>query len=250
VKGDKAAYVAELRALVADPDHFWDPIYKRRGVGLGASSAILLSALADYLEGPHIVEHDGCSFFHYLPRRVADAFDLFLGGASYHDLRERYRAATGEDLPSWEDAHVGGLHRVCEVQNLCYHLAVCAGESHAWMRSALTAAADAQRAIIDQAWRRFVRRCYRPMMARMKREGADGYHGEFGETRLETGGSAGRVCFEFRRPGGRLTYVADDSDLHGERSGANTTTTPYAECVAMIDEVVALWRMAAMERYQ
>lgn len=79
------------------------------------------------------------------------------------------------------------------------------------------------------------------LMPRIKAEPHRGNSGQCGSTALLTYAMAGRVMFTFERASGSITYVADDGDVWGNRSGPNSPGAPYAECVAMIEEVIAHW---------
>jgi hypothetical protein len=120
-----------------------------------------------------------------------------------------------------------------------------------WLQDKLEAHFHAQQHCIDQAWERFVRVGYRELMPRIKEESHRGNKGEFGSTTLMTYCMAGRCMFTFLRGedgGPTMTYVADDSDMWGVRSGSNATATPYAECVSMINEVTDNWDMKKMKK--
>jgi hypothetical protein len=144
-----------------------------------------------------------------------------------------------------------------------------------WLERDLESTFQAQSTVIDHAWRRFVRECYRPIAAKIKAESHRGNSGLFGRTTLRSYVMAGRIMFTFARAPERqsddphenamymaakrfgkfadgrpfieraeqsISFVGDDSDMTGCRSGMNYPNTPYAECVAMINDVTDNWK--------
>src|SRR6185503_14332355 len=148
------------------------------------------------------------------------------------------------EIPDLFEIHDGGLHRMLVVGalvRLCVVLSGCQ-----WLQEKLGLAFNAQSAVIDQAWRRFVRVAYAKMMERINGEQHRGNVGLFGATTLSTFACAGRVIFAFERGNDRMEYVADDGDPIGIRSGPNVSATRYDACVAMIEEVTSMWDMGKM----
>src|ERR1700751_95988 len=212
---DKAVFISALRRFAEDGgDELWDPVYSRKGYRAHRGEQALALGIAKYLDEPDV---------------PGDT----IGINWYHDLHSHL-----------VDVHVGGLHRLLVVNQLAYLATVLSGEE--WLQSKLEAYFNAQQACIDQAWEGFVRVGYRQLMPRIKKEGHRGNKGTFGATTLMTYAIAGRVMFTFQRDKSSVTYVADDSDMHGERSGPNGTATPYVECVSMINEVSDNWDMTKM----
>lgn len=249
---DKTAFISALRRFAeAGGDELWDPVYERRGYRPCRGEQTLALGIAKYLDDPGIPgDTIGINWYHDLHSHLVDAFVEFRVHAKWGALRKAYEFKTeGNGIPDLVDVHVGGLHRLLVVNQIAYLATVLSGER--WLRSKLEAYFNAQQACIDQAWEGFVRVGYRQLMPRIKKEKHRGNKGEFGATTLMTYAMAGRVMFTFQRDkskdgGPSMTYVADDSDMHGERSGSNATTTPYAECVAMINEVSDNWDMTKM----
>lgn len=244
----KSAFITALRHFAeVGGDDLWDPIYERRGYRPHRGEQVLALGIAKYLNEPSIPgDTIGINWYHDLHSHLADAFVEFRTHEKWALLRKAYEIKTeGEKIPDLVDVHIGGLHRLGIAHQIARLATVLSGET--WLQSRLEAYFDAQQHCIDQAWERFVRVGYRQLMPRIKTEKHRGNKGAFGTTTLMTYAMAGRVMFTFERSnGGSMTYVADDSDMHGERSGPNAPATPYAECVAMIDEVSDHWDMQKM----
>ncbi len=248
----KRAFIAALRRFAeVGGDELWDPIYDRVGYRPYRGEQTLALGIAKYLDDPGIPgDTGGINWYHDLHSHLVDAFIEFRTHEKWAALRKAYKIKTeGEEIPDLVEVHLGGLHRLLMVNQVARLAAVLSGEK--WLQPKLEAYFHAQQHCIDQAWERFVRVGYRQLMPRIKQESHHGNKGTFGATTLMTYAMAGRVMFTFLRGkdgGPTMTYVADDSDMHGERSGPNATATPYAECVAMIDEVSDHWDMKKMIR--
>ena len=181
----------------------------------------------------------------YLDRFLGDAFAEIRTADHFAALRAAYSAEVGDDVPDLYEIHDGGLHRLLVVQaliRLCVVLSGCQ-----WLQEKLSLAFNAQSAVIDQAWRRFVRVAYAPMMKRVNGEAHRRNVGTFGATTLNTFACAGRVVFAFGRGDGWIEYVADDGDPVGIRSGPNVSPTRYDVCVSMIEEVTSAWDISKMQ---
>lgn len=205
---------------------------------------MLARSFAKYLQGPTIPGPEaGLNWFWYLPKYLDDAFTAFRLDTAWADLRDAYRAETYDDIPSFTDVHIGGFHRLLVIPDLVRVVVEAAGDRAD--EANIMLAVHAQQACIDAAWRKFVRVAYSPMLKRINTNN----RGTFGQTTLTTGATGGRVAFQFTRDGGRadMTYIAADNDPVGYRSGSNVTATPYAVCVAMIEEVAALWQVDKMK---
>jgi len=246
----KDTFVAALRRFAeVGGDELWDPIYERKGYRTCRGEQTLAHGIAKYLDDLSIPGDTlGINWYHDLHSHLVDAFVEFRTHEKWEALRKAYKIKTeGSEIPDLVEVHIGGLHRLHVIHQIAYLVTVLSGE--VWLRPKLEGYFNAQQHCIDQAWERFVRVGYRQLMPRIKKESHRGNRGQFGETTLLTYAMAGRVMFTFLRGkdgGPMMTYVADDSDMHGERSGSNATTTPYAECVAMIDEVSDNWDVAKM----
>jgi len=174
-----------------------------------------------------------------VPKYVVEAYADFSADPKWEAERLAYRTETGCDIPDLVDAHAGGLHRTLVAHSVCRLLPLLAKAP--WLKAMLESTLGAQMAVIEHAWRRFVRVAYRKLMPRVKAERHRGNAGMFGTTKLMTFDCAGRVMFTFQRDSCQITYVADASDMYGNRSGPNAPGAPYAECVAMIEDVIAHW---------
>lgn len=248
----KDTFVAALRRFAeVGGDDLWDPIYDRMGYQPHRGEQVLALGIAKYLDDPAVPGDTlGINWYHDLHSHLVDAFVEFRTDARWKSLRDAYKFKTaGAEIPDLVEVHVGGLHRLLVVDQIARLATVLSGEK--WLQPRLEAYFTAQQHCINQAWKRFVRVGYRQLMPRIKKEDHRGNRGEFGKTALLTYAMAGRVMFTFKRgkdEGPSMTYVADDSDMNGERSGPNAPATPYAECVAMIDEVSDNWDVRKMAR--
>lgn len=237
------AFLMRVRQLAEDPEHMWDPIYERTGLAIGNSQRLLLAALADYLGSTYKVVR-GCGFHHYLHKHVADALAAFRAAPEYEKLRREYTLITGDEIPDFVEHHLGGLHRLLVVRDIAYHLAVASGRDLCkYVRADLDAYSDAQRYVVDQAWRAFCRVAYKDVFeaSAASKHRTLRFEPVPGGLTLTTFSMAGRLSFDFTRDEESCSYVADEGDPSGQRSGPNTTATRYDVCVAMIEEVTRLW---------
>lgn len=242
---NKQEFISKLRWFAENkgaglPDEYGHPDYApSRG------ETLLAYLLARYLDDPGIPgESPGINWLVDLPRHLVEAYAEFSTARRWSDARLAYKHQTGHDIPDLVDAHKGGLHRLLVAHSVARLMQLLAGECGGWLKSRIESTCEAQNEVIDHAWRQFIRVAYRKIMPRIKKERHRGNTGTFGTTDLLTYVMAGRVMFTFRRGGDSgpyMTYVADDSDMYGSRSGPNSPGAPYAECVAMIEDVIAHW---------
>lgn len=230
----------------------FDPIYKRpdfepeyRG------DRLLAGALAKYFFDEAIPgDTIGINWYHDLCSHLVDAFEEFRTHDKWQELRTAYRINTDNEIPDLVNIHINGSHRSLAARQVARLVTALAGKEEVWLQPKLEAYFEAQQTCIDQAWERFVRVGYRQLMPRIKAESHRGNKGDFGKTTLMTYAMAGRVMFTFLRGkdgGPTITYVADDSDMYGVRSGNNFTSTPFMTCVEMIHEVSDGWNMKKMK---
>lgn len=244
---DKDLFVKKLRRFANNGgSELYDLVYAHKGYSENRGERILAGAIAVYLEESTPGESEGINWYAHLHKYMTEAFVEFRARDRWRVTRDEYREATGEEIPDLINVHVGGLHRMLTADKLAHLATVLSGEL--WLQDSLKRYFSAQQTCIDQAWGRFVRVGYRELMARGKKETHRGNSGTFGSTTLMTYELAGRVMFTFQRSGATVTFVADAEDMHGHRSGANVSSTPYAECVAMINEVSDSWRLDVMKK--
>lgn len=224
------------------PDEYGHPDYApSRG------EAMLAGMFARWLDESGVPEGDGFSnWMCDIPCYVVEAYAEFTSDPKWDLARDAYRKATDRDIPDLVDAHAGGIHRTLVAHSVCRLMPLLADAK--WLRPMLESTLNAQMVVIDHAWRRFVRVAYRKLMPRIKSELHRGNVGVFGSTTLLTFDCAGRIMFTFQRDSGTITYVADASDMYGTRSGPNSPGAPYAECVAMIEDVIAHWDIDKLQR--
>lgn len=236
----KQEFINRLRWFAANegdglPDEYGHPDYApSRG------ETMLAGMLARWLDESGVP--DGDQFDNWerdIPRYVVEAYADFATDPKWELARDAYRKELFYDIPDLVDVYAGGLHRTLVAHSVCRLMPLLAEAK--WLKSMLESTLNAQMEVIDHAWRRFVRVAYRKLMPRIKTERHRGNAGVFGSTRLLTFDCAGRVMFTFQRGDGQITYVADASDMYGNRAGPNAPGAPYAECVAMIEDVIAHW---------
>lgn len=247
---EKKDFIAALRRFAeVGGDELFDPVYERKGYRPYRGEQTLAQGIAKYLDDPKIPgDTIGINWYHDLSKHLVDAFVEFRTHEKWNALREAYKIKTeGNEIPDLVDLHIGGLHRALMVNQLARLCTVLSGEL--WLQHDLQSHFGAQQECIDQAWRRFLRVGYRELMPRIKQERHRGNKGEFCSTSLMTYCMAGRCMFTFLRGkdgGPTMTYVADDSDMWGVRSGSNATSTPFMECISMINEVTDNWHLDKM----
>jgi hypothetical protein len=242
----KDRFIARLRWFAANrgaglPDEYGHPDYSpSRG------EATLAGLFARWLAEENVPEDPHESWTSHIPRLVVAAYADFAAAPQWTEARDAYERETQHSLPDLVDAHAGGLHRVLVAQSVARLMPLLAGAP--WVRAELEAMLGAQQMVIDHAWQRFVRVAYRKLMPRIRGERHRGNVGVFGSTKLMTWACAGRVMFTFERTLGQMTYVADEGDAYGLRSGPNAPGAPYTECVAMIEDVIAHWDIDKLQR--
>lgn len=243
---NKREFIDKLRWFAANngtglPDEYGHPNYRP---SRGETS--LAEMFARWLEDQDISEEPYTNWIRNLPRLIVEAYAEFVIDPRWEPARGAYEIETGHPIPDLVDVYTGGLHRVLVASSVSRLMPLLAGER--WLGAAIEATLGAQQSVIDHAWWRFVRVAYRELMSRIKTERHRGNTGTFGATTLMTWACAGRVLFTFEGGSGQVTYVADDSDMYGLRSGANVPGAPYAACVAMIEEVIKNWDIDKMQR--
>lgn len=237
---NKQEFIIRLQEFAANegvglPDEYGHPDYAP-----GRGEAMLASMFANWLSASACPdEESGLVWARDIPQLVVESYADFAYSPEWSAPRRAYRKRTDHDIPDLVDVYAGGLHRSLVAHSVCRLMPLLAEAP--WLRSMLESTLGAQMEVIDHAWRRFVKVAYRKLMPRIKAESHRGNSGQFGSTALLTYAMAGRVMFTFERASGSITYVADDGDVWGSRSGPNSPCAPYAECVAMIEEVIANW---------
>lgn len=223
------------------PDEYGHPDYApSRG------EPFLANLFARWLEESDLVEEKYSNWLVHLPQHVIAAYDEFATSPKWAVARKAYRIRTEHDLPDLVNVHQGGLYRLMMAHDVVRLLPLLTESP--WLTERLASAINAQSEVIDHAWRRFVRVAYAKLMPRIKAESHRGNSGVLGTTTLMTWACAGRVMMTFQRGDSQMTYVCDDSDPRGDRSGPNTPGAPYAECVAMIEDVIAHWDLDKLQR--
>jgi hypothetical protein len=288
----KTKFIATIRHFLAtgelpssgDPKEDAD----RREYRASRGELLLVNAIADYFEAhTEITDKDlGINWFVDLHKHLVEAFEEFRTHPKHATLRSLYKGqvGTGDEIPDLLDirGRYAHGHVVYDLVKLMPQLAGRMGG--AWLEADLQGYFNAEATVIDHAWKRFVRKCYRPIAHRIKEERHRGNSGLFGRTTLRSYVLAGRIMFTFSRTSTvsdvlakvaelmdtqgvtaenkvaaleallmitpapddgpdvqQVSFVGDDSDMYGFRAGMNYPDVGYAECVAMVDDVVAHW---------
>lgn len=222
--------------------------YGHADYGSQRGEFVLARMIATYLTRPEIEDRwPEANWFLGLPDLLVEAFEAFRTEPEFEIGRKAYACMTNSrEIPSLVDVHTGGIHRVLVVHGIARLMWVLSEEP--WLRGALEDRFNVQMCAIEEAWRRFVALAYAKLIVRINAEQHRGNKGAFGNTTLMTWACAGRVMFTFQGSEGQMTYVADDADLSGERSGANSPGAPWQACVAMINEVTNNWDNDKLQR--
>lgn len=223
--------------------------YGRIGYRPGRGLVAIVRGLAEWFEqATWIVDDEHGRISPFLHFYLVEAFEDFRTKEQWALLRAAYtdQSRMGYEIPDLTDP-AGGYSWTFLTRDLERLLPILLGEGP-WLERELALHFRAKQEVIDIAWRRFVRVCLRPMAMRLKKESHRGNKGAFGDTLLMSYAMAGRVMFTLERPcKGRaldryqITFIHDDSDMAGLRSGNNFTDTPWQICCNMIDDVVDHW---------
>lgn len=283
----KSQFIRELLRFVACEGVGIRDEYGHADYQSSRGEIMLVDAIAGYFEAHTEIPDKvlGINWFKDVPAYLVDAFIEFRTDPKHEELRKCYRAEVKCDIPDLLDI-CGGFAHGHVTRDLTRLMPLLAGRG-SWLRSELESYFNGEMTVIDHAWRRFIRQCYRPgLIQRIKVEDHRGNAGIFGRTTLRSWAGMGRVMFTFARSDKtpdlsmldqivgfvetegvdaeaklaaieavlmtrrslkhepdthQVTFVADDGDLHGFRSGINYGSTPYAEAVAMINDVVDNW---------
>jgi hypothetical protein len=232
---NKTRFVSELRRYVRVTDR------------LARGMVPLLLAIANYFEDHTEIPEDqlGINWCRDLGDHLVDAFEEFRKDPKHAVLRSQYREIRGYDIPSLVDIR-GSFEYGFVSRDIARVMGDVTAQMYGgdWLKAELEGRFGAQSHAIEEAWRTFVRKCYRTgLYDQIKAESHRGNSGEFGSTTLMTYVMAGRIMFTFNRDDRGVSFVADESDASGCRSGINYPTDglPYTKLVEMIEEVVANW---------
>ena len=198
---------------------------------------LMAEAFANYLiDHNEIINDEHSNWFAHLNCYLVDAYVEFRTHHKYEKLRKQYASEMEREIP---DLLVGGMYQSLTVNSLCRLMPILSGQT--WLKSDLESYFGAQGNVIDHAWRAFVRKAYVPLMARIKKESHRGNLGKFGNTELMSWAGMGRVMFTFDDGNDSVSFVADDSDPIGHRSGGNFPSCSYLKAVALINDVTEHW---------
>lgn len=281
----KTKFVAALRKFLATgvtPDNPHGDYRSTRG------ELELIHVITQYFEDhTEIPDKElGLNWLCDLHKHLVEAFEEFRTHPKHQALREIYRSQTEHEIPDLLDVR-GGHARIHVVYDLLkFFPDVTDRMGGDWLHADLKTYFEAQDTVIEHAWRRFVRLCYRPIAHRIKAESHRGNSGLFGRTTLRSYVLAGRIMFTFARSAKQpdltvldeitgvldgktaaaenkiaaieailmtrtavdsdpdvvqVSFVGDDSDMSGNRSGMNTPSADCRTCVDMIEDVIAHW---------
>lgn len=179
---------------------------------------LIVDAIARYFEDhTEITDKDiGLNWFCDLHKHLVEAFEEFRTHPKHQVLRETYKSQMGElryEIPDLLDVRGGYSygHMVYDLVKLMPRLAGRCGST--WLERDLEGYFHAESNVIDHAWKRFVRRCYRPIAPRIKAERHRGNSGVFGRTTLRSYVLAGRIMFTFARSAAVPNLLAKITEL-------------------------------------
>lgn len=251
---NKSQFITALMNFVATKGEHTPDGYGRIGYRPHRGELALVAGIADSVRANKaIVGGDEYSnWLTYLPEWLDETFEDLRTAKQWQHVRDAYARDTGYAIPSLVNFHEGGLHRLLVAKQVVRLIAILAylddakDQHHTWLEQHLESYVFAQDRAVEQAWHRFVRGPYRKLMPRIKEESHRGNSGLFGKTTLLSYAIAGRVMFTFEREIDKhsrhqVSFVADDSDMLGHRSGGNSTDTPFMTCIEMIHDVVDHW---------
>lgn len=243
---NKIEFINRLRWFVANEGRGLQDEYGHPDYSPGRGETILMGMFAKWLHDSDVPERsEYARWFVDLPDLVVEAFQDFSSAPEWEDARRAYKIRTSNPVPDIANAYTRGLHGLlvaCEVTRLLPLLA-----NAPWLSKDLHLKVNAEMEVIDLAWKRFVKIVYRKLLPHLNANNHRGYKGRFGSTELLTFGCAGRIMFTFTRGTATMTYVADDGDVFGYRSGPNSPGAPYQECVSMIEDVIENWDANKLE---
>lgn len=198
----KTQFVKALRRFVATGETTTPPSHGRE-YNTSRGEVLLVNAIADYFEErTEITDKDlGINWFVDLKKHLVEAFEEFRTHPKHQVLRETYRSqlATGDEIPDLLDIR-GKFAHGHVTSDLIKLMPLIAGRcGGAWLERDLDGYFHAEANVIDHAWKRFVRQCYRPIAPRIKAERHRGNSGLFGRTTLRSYALAGRIMFTFSR---------------------------------------------------
>lgn len=166
---------------------------------------LLVGAIADYFEAHTEIpeKQGGVWWFQDLPAYLVEAFTEFNIDPKHRVLRELYKSQTnGHEVPDLLD--VRDPRRAYVLFDLLRLLPDVTGRcGDEALQRHMQVYFEAQDRVIEHAWRRFVRICYRPMARALKQK--SDRSGVFGRTTVRSYGFAGRFQFTFARS----TYQPD-----------------------------------------
>lgn len=241
----KADLINNLRAIVARDGVGIEDEYGHNDFRGSRTTMLMADAFADWLEvNAPAEEHQ--VFVAYVCQHLINAYTDFRTLDIYAHLRKEYTRAMDRDqeIP---DLLVPSMDGLLEGRSIARVVALASGQVTR-VRTMIEGYLDAPMMTVTQAWRAFVRVAYRPLIERINDERYRGNSGTFGTTELLTWSGIGRVMFTFRRGRDSVTFVADDSDMHGHRSGPNHPACDFIEAVAMIRDVTAHWDIEKLMR--
>lgn len=243
----KQEFIDRLRWFAVDEGRGMPDEYGHADYWPQRGETVLATMIADYLERPWIEDRrPEENWLQNLPNILVTAFDAFRTEPDFRAGRMLYKHEVEREIPNLVDVHAGGIHRMLVALGVARLVAVLSGEL--WLKEACRDRFEAQMQEIEKAWRKFVRVAYAKLIARINAESHRGNVGTFGATKLMTFACAGRVMLTFQSDAGTMTFVADDGDPTGDRSGPNSPGAPWQVCVDMINEVTNSWDLDKLQR--
>lgn len=210
---------------------------------------LLVHGIAAYIEMHHgNEEEEYINWLSQLKYILADAFYAFKTLDVWGNLRHEYWEESGHDIPT---LLLSKHQRIDEF--LGQHLLVESlisffdKASQQWIGHEVKSYFEAESNCIHQAWHQFVRLAYRPMMEMLKASSYSRHSGQYGSVEVATLWSAGRVHVCFAQGEDMISYIIDQSDDTGFRSGLCAKNADYIKCIMIIREVIANWDIEKLE---
>lgn len=225
----------------------------------------LLDYIAEYLSADTVREEEYGNFLHSLPFYLQRACEDLREQST--ELAKRYHphycGEVGRDnFPNLTDPSYAGHDRGITIGVIAHALAMVAREP--WLKQKIEDYFFAKDHVLIQSFRSFQRDVWHQGMRQMIDDCKfKGMSGEFGKTALRSYVMAGRIMFTFARrrkgkttyrgPAGSkdlvfdyieesITFIGDDSDKEGRRSGIQSVQADFRQALEMIEEVTETWK--------
>ena len=202
-----------------------------------------------------------CGISHYLPRILADAWELFRHDAHpiVAECRQNYLDAIergDEEVVDLLDIQFQAVEKALTINTLACLMSDAIERDPMYQRGLGThirhdieAYFSAELTVLSKAWDRFLRQVYEGGLLRVI-DASDkcGMSGQFGNVELRSLVSAGRIMFTLVKvEGGRqgleesITFIGEDGDKKGYRFGIQSVHCDLITALSLINELLAKW---------